>query len=35
VTTDLGGLDGRALVHRLTQVVDGVDVGGYALLSLP
>ncbi|WP_145968999.1 hypothetical protein [Streptomyces hyaluromycini] len=35
VTTDLGGLNGRALIHRLTQVADGVDVGGYALLSLP
>lgn len=34
VTTDLGGLGGRALVHRLTQVTDGVDVGGYVLLSL-
>ncbi|MET8572436.1 hypothetical protein [Streptomyces sp. NPDC004783] len=33
VNAEPGGMQGRALVHRLTQVTDGVDVGGYALLS--
>lgn len=33
VSAEPGGMQGGALVHRLTQVTDGVDVGGYALLS--
>ena len=36
VSVDVGGGVGEAaLVHRITQVCDGVDVGGYALISLP
>jgi hypothetical protein len=35
LVVDLGGLGGGAVIHRLIQVSDGVDVGGYALLSLP
>ncbi|WP_283135742.1 hypothetical protein [Rhizohabitans arisaemae] len=35
VTVGLGGTGGQALIHRLTQVTDGVDVGGYTVVSLP
>jgi hypothetical protein len=34
LTVDLAGGDG-AILHRLTQVTDGVDVGGYGVLALP
>lgn len=33
LTVDLGG--GGAILHRLTQVTDGIDVGGYGVLALP
>jgi hypothetical protein len=35
LAVELGGAGGGAAIHRLTQVSDGVDVGGYTLVSLP
>ncbi|MER8186157.1 hypothetical protein [Kitasatospora sp. NPDC094015] len=35
LTAPLGTTGGAALVHRLTQVCDDIDVGGYTLLALP
>jgi len=35
LAVDLGGSDGGAMIHRLTQVSEGVDIGGYMLVSLP
>ncbi|MGW2051981.1 hypothetical protein ACWCPF_43720 [Streptomyces sp. NPDC001858] len=35
VNAEIGGLAGQALIHRITQVIEGIDVGGYSLLSLP
>jgi hypothetical protein len=35
LAVNLGGPGSGAVVHWLTQVSDGVDVGGYALVSLP
>ncbi|MFD9125707.1 hypothetical protein [Kitasatospora sp. NPDC059571] len=34
LTAPLGTTGGAALVHRLTQVTDDIDIGGYTLLSL-
>jgi hypothetical protein len=35
LTIELGGKDGGAVIHRLTQVSDAIAVGGYSLVSLP
>ena len=35
LAVQLGGNNNGAVIHRLTQVSDGVDVGGYTVVSLP
>lgn len=35
LTSDPSGADSEALIHQLTQVTDGVAVGGYTLVSPP